>query len=84
MTRQAGSGKSIIKSLRDSFDYRKNPDKTRNGDLILAYECDPATADAEFLLSNAKYKAITGREQKKDYDVATRGCLRRKEKTPKL
>jgi hypothetical protein len=45
-----------------------NPEKTRNGDLILAYECDPATADAEFLLSKAKYKAITGREQKRDND----------------
>ena len=28
-----------------------------------------ATADNEFLLSKAKYKAITGREQKKDEDV---------------
>ena len=31
--------------------------------------CDPKTADAEFLLSKAKYKAITGREQKQDADV---------------
>ncbi|MMZ56945.1 hypothetical protein D1872_188560 [compost metagenome] len=34
--------------------------------MIMAYECDPATADAEFLLSKAKYKAITGRQQKQD------------------
>ena len=27
------------------------------------------TADAEFLLSKAKYKAITGREQQRDADV---------------
>lgn len=27
------------------------------------------TADAEFLLSKAKYKAITGREQRRDADV---------------
>ncbi|MFC4598173.1 relaxase/mobilization nuclease domain-containing protein [Cohnella hongkongensis] len=66
MTRHIGSGKTIMATLKDSFDYGKNPNKTRNGDLILAYECDPATADAEFLLSKAKYKAITGREQKKD------------------
>lgn len=69
MTRHIGSGKTIIETLKDGFDYGKNPKKTRNGDLIIAYECDPATADAEFLLSKAKYKAITGREQKKDNDV---------------
>lgn len=69
MTRHIGSGKTIMETLKDGFDYGKNPHKTRNGDLIIAYECDPATADAEFLLSKAKYKAITGREQKKDKDV---------------
>ncbi|WP_375105216.1 relaxase/mobilization nuclease domain-containing protein [Paenibacillus sp. RS8] len=66
MSRHIGSGKTIMKTLKDSFDYGKNPNKTMNGDLIMAYECDPATADAEFLLSKAKYKAITGRQQKQD------------------
>ena len=37
--------------------------------MISAYECDHMTADAEFLLAKAKYKAITGREQKRDADV---------------
>ena len=37
--------------------------------MVSAYMCDPQTADAEFLLSKAQYKAITGREQKKDADV---------------
>lgn len=69
MTRHIGIGKTIMETLKDGFDYGKNPNKTRNGDLILAYECDPATADAEFFLSKVKYKAITGREQKKDNDV---------------
>lgn len=69
MTRHTGSGMTIMGTLKDGFDYGKNPDKTRNGDLILAYECDPVTADAEFLLSKAKYKAITGREQKRGNDV---------------
>lgn len=69
MSRHIGSGKTIMETLKDGFDYGKNPNKTRNGDLIIAYECDPATADAEFLLAKAKYKAITGREQKKDNDV---------------
>ena len=62
-------GETIAQSMKDRFDYGQNPVKTRDGDLILSYECDPKTADAEFLLSKAKYKAITGREQKRDEDV---------------
>lgn len=37
--------------------------------MISSYMCDHKTADAEFLLSKAKYKAITGREQKRDADI---------------
>ena len=55
--------------MKDGFDYGKNPLKTRNGELIKSYMCDPETAYIEFELSKAKYKAITGREQKKDKDV---------------
>ncbi len=62
-------GETIAQSMKDRFDYGQNPVKTRDGDLIVSYECDPKTADAEFLLSKAKYKAITGREQKRDEDV---------------
>ena len=62
-------GETIKQSMKDRFDYGQNPDKTQGGSLILSYECDPKTADAEFLLAKAKYKAITGREQKKDADV---------------
>ena len=51
------------------MDYGKNPDKTQGGEFISSYECDHQTADAEFLLSRAKYKAVTGREQKRDADV---------------
>jgi len=68
-THHISKGETIAQSMKDRFDYGKNPDKTRGGDLIVAYECDPESADAEFLLSKAKYKAITGREQKKDEDV---------------
>lgn len=62
-------GQTIAKSLKDRFDYGENPEKTNGGELISAYKCDHLTADAEFLLAKAKYKAITGREQKKDADV---------------
>lgn len=62
-------GETIAQSMKDRFDYGQNPEKTQGGDLVLAYECDPKTADAEFLLSKAKYKVITGREQKKNEDI---------------
>ena len=62
-------GETIAQSLKDRFDYGKNPDKTQGGELISSYQCDQQTCDAEFLLSKAKYKAVTGREQKRDADV---------------
>ena len=56
-------GETIAQSLKERFDYGQNPDKTEDGELISSYGCDHMTADAEFLLSKAKYKADTGREQ---------------------
>ena len=55
--------------MEERFDYGQNPDKTEGGELISSYGCDHMTADAEFLLSKAKYKAATGREQRRDADV---------------
>lgn len=68
-THHISKGETIAQSMKDRFDYGQNPDKTRDGELISAYMCDPETADAEFLLSKAKYKAITGREQKRAADI---------------
>jgi hypothetical protein len=68
-THHISKGETIAQSMKDRFDYGQNPEKTRGCELIAAYLCDPETADAEFLLSKAKYKAITGREQKKDADI---------------
>ena len=62
-------GETIAQSLKERFDYGQNPDKTEGGELISSYGCDLMTADAEFLLSKAKYKAATGREQRRDADV---------------
>ena len=55
--------------MKERFDYGKNKEKTQGGELIASYMCDPETADAEFLLSKANYKAITGREQKRDENI---------------
>lgn len=69
ITHHISKGETIAQSLADRFDYGQNPDKTQDGELISAYMCDPETADAEFLLSKAQYKAITGREQKKNRSI---------------
>ena len=59
-------GKTIADCLTDRIDYSKNPGKTQGGELISAYECDPKTADAEFLFAKRQYKTLTGREQQSD------------------
>lgn len=61
-----GKGKTIAQSLGDRLGYGKNPNKTEAGKLISAYECDPETADEEFLLSKSRYSLITGRAQEND------------------
>ena len=57
-------GKSIAQCLADRTDYAQNPEKTEKGELVTGYECDPMTADEEFLLSKRQYQHITGRQQK--------------------
>lgn len=69
MTHHISKGETIAQSLKDRFDYGQDPKKTQDGELISSYECDHMTADAEFLLAKAKYKAVTGREQRRDADV---------------
>ena len=59
-------GKTIADCLTDRIDYSKNPDKTQGGELISAYQCDPKTANAEFLFAKRQYKTLTGREQQSD------------------
>lgn len=59
-------GKTVAASIKGRTDYAKNPDKTDDGELVSAYECDPATVDAQFLLAKKQYLANTGREQKRD------------------
>ena len=59
-------GKRVAQCLRDRTDYAQNPEKTEKGELVTAYECDPMTADQEFLLAKRQYEHITGRRQKRD------------------
>lgn len=55
-------GKSIADCIADRTDYALNPDKTKDGEYISSYECDPKTVQGEFLLSKRIYSDITGRE----------------------
>ena len=59
-------GKTVAQCLADRTDYSQNAAKTNNGEYISSYECDPKTADEEFLLSKRQYQHITGRHQKHD------------------
>ena len=58
-------GKTIAQTITDRTDYAENPDKTRKGELVSGYQCEPRTADTEFLLSKQQYSTITGRNQGK-------------------
>lgn len=57
-------GKTVAQCLADRTDYSENAAKTNNGEFISSYECDPKTADEEFLLAKRQYQHITGRQQK--------------------
>lgn len=57
-------GKTVAQCLADRTDYSQNVEKTNDGEFISSYECDPKTADEEFLLSKRQYQHITGREHR--------------------
>ena len=44
-------GKTVAQCLADRTDYSQNAAKTNDSEFISSYECDPKTADEEFLLS---------------------------------
>lgn len=56
-------GKTIAQTITDRTDYAQNPDKTRQGDLVTGYRCDPHIVDTEFLLAKQEYLSATGRHQ---------------------
>ena len=56
----------MAQCLADRTDYSQNAAKTNDGEFISSYECDPKTANEEFLLTKRQYQHITGRQQKHD------------------
>jgi len=73
MPLHSGKGRTVAEALGRVTDYVKNPEKTDDGDLVTAYQCNPSIADQEFLFSKRQYAAITGRERK-DNDVMPTIC----------
>ena len=61
-------GGGIASALRRSISYIGDKSKTADGELVYGYECDPHTAQSEFLLSKKIYEQQTGRDQGK-HDV---------------
>ena len=68
MPLHTGKGRTVAEALGRTTDYVKNPEKTDGGDLVTAYQCNPAIVDQEFLFSKRQYAAMTGRNQK-EHDV---------------
>lgn len=66
LTIHQNKGKSVAQTIKDRTDYAGNPDKTDSGELVTAYECDPYTVDADFLLAKHQYHTITSRQQGND------------------
>ena len=62
-------GKSVAQCLADRTDVSQNAEKTNNGEFISSYECDPKTADEEFLLCKRQYQHIAGKQQKNNVIV---------------
>ena len=49
MPLHTGKGRTVAEALGRTTDYVKNPEKTDGGELVSAYQCNPAIVDQEFL-----------------------------------
>ncbi|MFT8890186.1 relaxase/mobilization nuclease domain-containing protein [Ethanoligenens sp.] len=63
------NGESFVKTLKDREDYGMNPNKTDQGRLITAYQCNPHYAYKEFYATKQLYETLTGRSREHRVDV---------------
>ena len=63
-------GGSIASTLKSRINYATDPEKTEGGELVDSYECQPLTAQSEFLFSKRLYEQRTGRDQGKNDVIA--------------
>ncbi len=59
-------GLTLKQSLTNRIEYAENGEKTKDGEFVSSYACDPNTAEEEFMLSKREYYRITGRVYKGD------------------
>ena len=55
---------TVFMEVSDDGKTKFSMEFENDGEFISSYECDPKTADEEFLLSKRQYQHITGRQQK--------------------
>lgn len=61
--------KSRAQTLNDRLDYDQKEEKTKDGELVSCYMCQPETAAGEFEASKWIYEQTTGRSQPKNKDI---------------
>ena len=61
--------KSRGQTLHDRLDYDQKEEKTKGGELVSCYMCQPETAAGEFEASKWIYEQTTGRSQPKNKDI---------------
>ncbi len=57
------------KSMEERHNYDQKPEKTNEGELVMAYMCSPETAAEEFEISKKIYAQLTGRKQSPEHDI---------------
>lgn len=55
-------GQTLHKCLKDRTDYAQNPEKTKGGELVSSYQCDPEFVEEQFAHSKKEYFEITHRK----------------------
>ena len=84
--RKAAPTKTRAQSLAARHDYDSNLDKTRVGELVSSFMCQPESTTVEFEAGKLIYEASTGRSQPKGRDVIMYGIMQSfkpRETTPK-
>lgn len=62
-------GQTVAHTVHERLSYAINPDQTINGQLVMAYGCEPEIAAVEMLLCNKEYETYTGRSNEKNNNI---------------
>ena len=62
-------GQIVAHTVHERLSYAINPDKTKSGQLVKAYGCEPETAAGEMLLCKKEYETYIGRSEEKKSDI---------------